>query len=1022
MADAAWAELQAGESGARDKAWDRILKKNAVAKKAKKKRPPKRWEPPAPVVAEKKQEETKPPAPPETAVALLRRLARAVQQTAAEDSKVRGEGLDTLSKALTQNLPDATVAELLHSLCQPLLRRFEDPVEKLREKAIRLMAELCKRVKDLQPHLPYLFPVLHHRGSPASGLDVENSVFVFDLQGYDEFKRGKATARPDLQEAFARTRLVNSGEPAEELRLQLCELLIVVTTNRPANIIGAYLHEAMLLFAGFARDTFGLVAKRAAEGISAVCAVDDLQEALIPYACALARCCLPNLRHRHAKVRKATVDAIRRSVAVRNVGKWRGAGSDAIKDLVGFREDNVIPTHAFYGPETRYNYVAELTRDANASVRLATMQMFAEWFVGIADRRDHQPRLLAYVLNFRIDQDEECRNTAAEALRAAGREMMGERQEDKLLEKIQYGVDGDPRCNHSAEGLPWPHTERPPLEARVIVRAFAQRCIQPVMDELSSWTEYARVSSATLLQTLFVYHEDHVTEKLSKIVIALCKALKRGRNEKYGSEHRTSVLECARVLGRYVVPDSFVPFLAPRVSGDLGVLPGGIDADQRADVTDLLGAMIRGAKSSSILPHFAPLSEVLTDPNLVGTTSPHLRDSALSACAALAHVVASSKDALAAAFVATGRLESLEAALLSLLRAILAWRGGGASTALADQALLDVSKAGGDGDASRAIARRLHVLFDANDEALEDSTTWQSTALREACAVSQSPHLLVIGAQVCQRAIQRFLTSEDEDPIKEDASHVVASLAHALIPCASEASREASIAAVADVVLAPAAMFATDTSRDARCDLATALVEQLDKATLEPLAKGLVEALVEPCLRGAPQDGRDKARFLGGAKAAAYILRTCASGGSSRRPTKLCDRADDVHESVHSAARVALSAFDRLFLRDDEALRKQGADLLNSILPSLRPAPDAMDDSERLSLLDVVTKAASHLPTDYAASETYVDDAQARLDGALRSAAALDPAAFLEAIHTRPRTNVTCSLEDHAEMIQGFNK
>ena len=68
------------------------------------------------------------------------------------------------------------------------------------------------------------------------------------------------------------------------------------------------------------------------------------------------------------------------------------------------------------------------------------------------------------------------------------------------------------------------------------------------MDELSSWTEYARVSSATLLQTLFVYHEDHVTEKLSKIVIALCKALKRGRNEKYGGEHRQSVLECARVL------------------------------------------------------------------------------------------------------------------------------------------------------------------------------------------------------------------------------------------------------------------------------------------------------------------------------------------------------------------------------------------------------------------------------------------------------------------------------------------
>ena len=245
MADAAWAELQAGESGARDKAWDRILKKNAVAKKAKKKRPPKRWEPPAPVVAAKEEEPAKPPAPPETAVALLRRLARAVQQTAAEDSKVRSEGLDTLAKALTQNLPDATVAELLHSLCQPLLRRFEDPVEKLREKAITLMAELCKRVKDLQPHLPYLFPVLHHRGSPASGLDVENSVFVFDLQGYDEFKRGKATARPDLQEP-SQTRISELRRARRGAAVALMRVIIVVTTNRPANIIGAYLHEAVL--------------------------------------------------------------------------------------------------------------------------------------------------------------------------------------------------------------------------------------------------------------------------------------------------------------------------------------------------------------------------------------------------------------------------------------------------------------------------------------------------------------------------------------------------------------------------------------------------------------------------------------------------------------------------------------------------------------------------------------------------------------------------------------------------------
>ena len=86
------------------------------------------------------------------------------------------------------------------------------------------MAELCRRVKDLQPPLPYLFPVLHHRGSPASGLDVENSVFVFDLQGYDEFKRGKAASGRTSSGAFARTRLVNSGRARRGAALTLMRI------------------------------------------------------------------------------------------------------------------------------------------------------------------------------------------------------------------------------------------------------------------------------------------------------------------------------------------------------------------------------------------------------------------------------------------------------------------------------------------------------------------------------------------------------------------------------------------------------------------------------------------------------------------------------------------------------------------------------------------------------------------------------------------------------------------------------
>ena len=405
-------------------------KKKATDKKKKKKN--KAAEPPPPPPPEKPEEPEKPPGPPETAVGMLRKLARAVSQSADERPGTRQEGLATLEKALSADLPVGTLSELLHALCQPLLRRFEDPVEAIREKAIRILTTLCDRVPDLGPHLPYfaaewtsrpfvlillrtsrerrkesnaartssngaltarvgrryLFPVLHHRGSPAKGLDVEAGVFVFDLEGYDSFKRGKAVKRPDLAAAFDRTRSIRIKEPAEELRLLLCDLLIVVSVGRAASVVATYLHEALLLFAGFARDTYGEVARRAAEGIASITAEEALQEPLVPYGTALARCLLPNLRHRHARVRKATVDGIRRSVAIKHIAKWKGAGTDAIADLVGFREDNVIPTHAFYGKETRYNYVAELTRDSNVGVRLALCEAFAEWFVSTGRRAE----------------------------------------------------------------------------------------------------------------------------------------------------------------------------------------------------------------------------------------------------------------------------------------------------------------------------------------------------------------------------------------------------------------------------------------------------------------------------------------------------------------------------------------------------------------------------------------------------------------------------------------------------------
>lgn len=70
---------------------------------------------------------------------------------------------------------------------------------------------------------------------------------------------------------------------------------------------------------------------------------------------------------RHAKVRLAAVEALWMIVKVPDRAKVKGAGTSAIVDLVGFREDNVLPVAAFYGRGDRsVNHLAEV----NTIVRL----------------------------------------------------------------------------------------------------------------------------------------------------------------------------------------------------------------------------------------------------------------------------------------------------------------------------------------------------------------------------------------------------------------------------------------------------------------------------------------------------------------------------------------------------------------------------------------------------------------------------------------------------------------------------
>jgi hypothetical protein len=162
------------------------------------------------------------------------------------------------------------------------------------------------------------------------------------------------------------------------------------------------------------------------------------------FAVALVRATLPVLRHRHAKVRLAALCCVTACMVVPDRGKMKGSGTEAISDLVGFREENVLQVSAFYKSDVQINYLAELVDDNSSVVREHVVLMLREFMTEMGDRYDHQTRLLPYLLDLITDDNVNIATSALEVLSKCGRQYEEEHAND-IIEKRQYGIDGDHR-------------------------------------------------------------------------------------------------------------------------------------------------------------------------------------------------------------------------------------------------------------------------------------------------------------------------------------------------------------------------------------------------------------------------------------------------------------------------------------------------------------------------------------------------------------------------------------------------
>jgi hypothetical protein len=141
------------------------------------------------------------------------KIHRDVQLTADENGVVRRKALQRLQKTLFEEhtMSDEDYGLTLRHICESrsshtnLFKRFADSVEKCRELSLKIIQLFFERSSDLQPVLEAFFPALMLRLPRGLAYDDDMKVFITDLEGHEEFRRGKAVERQDKGTSFSFT-------------------------------------------------------------------------------------------------------------------------------------------------------------------------------------------------------------------------------------------------------------------------------------------------------------------------------------------------------------------------------------------------------------------------------------------------------------------------------------------------------------------------------------------------------------------------------------------------------------------------------------------------------------------------------------------------------------------------------------------------------------------------------------------------------------------------------------------------
>jgi len=261
------------------------------------------------------------------------------RQSLIEDNDDGGVNNDSLDKTR------ARLQVILNTCGSSLIQLIGDKKsEKCRLVSLKCLQSLLLSRTDsstIARHtIPYLIPALCARYRPCS-YDKDQEIFVQDYQMHQFYKRGGVTNRQDR----AGSTSFQVIEPNEEVRLELtatlkCLVRGIVATNAEQSL-DAYYPDVIFSLYSCLQDPFPDVKIEASSLLVQLLRIPRFEQQAKYFATGIARSALPNCRHRDTNVIVGAIDLFEASVCVPDKAKRKGAGTTALSDLVGFREENV---------------------------------------------------------------------------------------------------------------------------------------------------------------------------------------------------------------------------------------------------------------------------------------------------------------------------------------------------------------------------------------------------------------------------------------------------------------------------------------------------------------------------------------------------------------------------------------------------------------------------------------------------------------------------------------------------------